>query len=451
MKFSEFNLNNALWNALSDQGLETATPIQQECFAPILAGNDVIGIAKTGSGKTLAYLIPLIRMWQYSKSKHPTIAIIVPTRELVLQVCAEFQKISKYTSMRIAGAFGGVNIKSQMAEISEGADAVVATPGRMRDLIMNRTIPAGFIKKVVIDEVDEMLKLGFRSDLELLMDLLPDKRQTLMFSATLGEDVELLTRNRTFAPVLIESDQSGKAADNIEQLCIDVPNMNTKINLVAHWLRNDESMRRVLMFVHNKRMADYAEKQLAFLFPDDVAVIHANKNINRRIHTIEDFTAGNCRVLITSDLLSRGIDVADITHVINLDVPQVPESYIHRIGRTGRSGKHGKAITLISPVESPRWEEITEKLSVNASRIAFPEEVEISNQLLPEEENKVSNKIIQIKKGRDPEKGAAFHEKKDKNKKIPIKVTREDKQRIRLGKLYGTKHGGLGKKGKKGK
>jgi ATP-dependent RNA helicase RhlE len=449
MKFTELNLNNALFNALSDQGLETATPIQCESFAPIMAGKDVVGIAKTGSGKTLAYLIPLIRMWQFSKSKHPSIIIIVPTRELVLQVCSEFQKMAKYTSIKVVGAFGGVNIKVQMSEINEGADAVVATPGRMRDLILNRTVPASFIKKVVIDEVDEMLKLGFRSDLELLMDLLPEKRQTLMFSATLGEDVELLTKNRTLAPAFIEADQSGKTADNLQQYCIDVPNMNTKINLVAHWLRNDKSMHRVLIFVHNKRMADYAEKQLSFIFPDDVAVIHANKNINRRIHTIDDFAQGNCRALITSDLLSRGIDVADITHVINLDVPQQPESYIHRIGRTARSGKHGTAITLISPQETTLWEDVIEKLDPAVSRIDFPEQVEISSQLLPEEENKVSNKIIQIKKSRDPEKGAAFHEKKDKNKKVPIKMTREDKTRIRLGKLYGTKHGGLGKKGKK--
>jgi ATP-dependent RNA helicase RhlE len=449
MKFSEFNLNNALWNALADQGLEIATPIQCETFAPIMAGKDVIGIAKTGSGKTLAYLIPLIRMWQFSKVKHPSIIIIVPTRELVLQVQEEFEKLVKYTSIRVAGAYGGVNIKTQMAEIASGVDAVVATPGRMRDLILSRTVPANAVKKVVIDEVDEMLKLGFRSEIELLMDLLPEKRQTLMFSATLNDDVAILTKNRTHAPTLIESDPSGTTVDQVEQLAYRVPNMNTKINLLTYWLKSDRAMKRVLVFSHNKRMADFAEKQLAFSFPEEVAVIHSNKNINRRIRTIEDFASGDCRILVASDLLARGIDVADISHVINLDVPDQAESYIHRIGRTGRSGKHGVAITLVNDEEFEPWHEIIHQLGLNIRLQEMPPDVEISSQLLPEEENKAGMKIIQIRKKTDPEKGAAFHEKKDKNKKVPIKVTREDKQRLRLGKLYGTKHGGLGKKGKK--
>ncbi len=451
MQFSDLNLNTPLLNALKDLGFEVPTPIQSEAFNPIMAGKDVIGIAKTGSGKTFAYMLPLLRMWQFSKVKHPSIIIIVPTRELVIQVKEEFEKLATYTSVKIAGAYGGVNIKNQMSDIAQGVDAVVATPGRMRDLMLNRTVPANAIKKVVIDEVDEMLKLGFRSEIELLMDLLPEKRQTLMFSATLGEDVELLTKNRTQAPVLIETDQSGTASDSIVQHGFAVPNMNTKINLLAYWLEHDATMRRVLVFARNKRMADYAEKQLGFLFPDDVAVIHANKNINRRIRTIDDFAEGNCRVLIASDLLARGIDVADISHVVNLDVPEIPESYIHRIGRTGRSGKQGIALTMVSVQEEELWNEIATQLGFSSALNALPAHVEISAQLLPEEENKSGMKIIQARKKNDPDKGAAFHEKKDKNKKVPIKVSREEKHRIRLGKLYGTTHGGLGKKGKKKK
>lgn len=451
MQFSDLNLNTPLLNALKDLGFEVPTPIQSEAFNPIMAGKDVIGIAKTGSGKTFAYMLPLLRMWQFSKVKHPSIIIIVPTRELVIQVKEEFEKLATYTSVKIAGAYGGVNIKNQMSDIAQGVDAVVATPGRMRDLMLNRTVPANAIKKVVIDEVDEMLKLGFRSEIELLMDLLPEKRQTLMFSATLGEDVELLTKNRTQAPVMIETDQSGTASDSIVQHGFAVPNMNTKINLLAYWLEHDAAMRRVLVFARNKRMADYAEKQLGFLFPDDVAVIHANKNINRRIRTIDDFAEGNCRVLIASDLLARGIDVADISHVVNLDVPEIPESYIHRIGRTGRSGKKGIALTMVSKLEEELWNQIAGQLDFSSDLKEIPSPVEISDQLLPEEEKKPGMKIIQPSKSKDPKKGAAFHEKKDKNKKIPIKVTREEKHRIRLGKLYGTTHGGLGKKGKKKK
>jgi ATP-dependent RNA helicase RhlE len=447
--FHDLNLNNALYNALDDLGLSKPTAIQEQSFSAIMSGKDVLGISQTGSGKTFAYLIPLIRLWQFSKKRNPEIIIVVPTRELVVQVVEEFEKLAKYTNMKAAGAYGGTNIRSQMDAIHQGADVVVATPGRMLDLILNRTIPAPGIKKIVIDEVDEILKLGFRAEIKNLVDLLPDKRQTLMFSATLNADIDILTENSTHKPIKIETGSATTTAITIEHSAYAVPNINTKINLIAHLLRTQKEMTKVLIFAGNKRMADRVNAQLEYIFPDDIAVIHGNKNQNTRLKRVEEFESGKCRILVASDLVARGIDVTDISHVINLDVPEIVESYIHRVGRTGRADKSGQAITLYKPDEEAYLRNIETVTGNKMIELQLPDEVEISTQLLPEEEYKPGMKIIQLKPLKDIEKGAAFHEKKDKNKKVPIKVSREDKHRIRLGKLYGTKHGGLGKKGKK--
>lgn len=448
MTFRELNLNNALIQALDDLGLETPTPIQSTCFAPIMAGKDVVAIAQTGSGKTFAYLMPIIRLWKFSPKKAPDTIIIVPTRELVVQVCEEFQKLAKYTSIKIAGAYGGTNIKTQMAEIAAGVDVVVATSGRIVDLILSRTIQASQIKRVVIDEVDELLKLGFRAEITQLTELLPIKRQTLMFSATMNADIDSLMILSTHSPLRIETSDTGKPVEKIRHVFYPAKNVHTKINLIKYFLLHDESMKKVLIFGGGKRIADLLHLELSYDFPNEVAVIHGNKNQNTRLKTLDDFEQGNCRILIATDLLARGIDVNNITHVIHADVPEIAESYIHRAGRTGRAGQSGISILIGTENEKPLFQNIVEQTRIEFQKKAFPDEVKISDIELPDEIQKAGMKIIQVKQKSQPEKGAAFHEKKDKNKKVPIKVTREDKQRMRLGKLYGTKHGGLGKKKK---
>ncbi len=449
MDFSDFNLNKPLLQAVEELGYTTPTAIQEQVFAPIMAGKDLLGISQTGSGKTMAYLLPIIRLWKFSPKRTPDTIIIVPTRELVVQVCEEFEKLAKYTSMKIAGAYGGTNIKTQMATIAEGADVVVATSGRMVDLILNRTIQASQIKRVVIDEVDELLKLGFRAEITQIKDLLPSKRQTLMFSATMNAEVDALAMLSTHTPVKIETSTSGKPVEQIQHFYYTVKNTHTKINLIRHLLKTDTSMQKVLVFGGGKRMADLLHAELSFDFPDEVAVIHGNKNQNTRLRTLDDFESGACRILIATDLLARGIDVTDITHILHIDVPDIPESYIHRSGRTGRAGQSGISIVLSSENEMPLLNQIIEQTQIRITPLAFPDEVEISDIFLPDETMKGGMKIIQVKQKKVPEKGAAFHEKKDKNKKVPIKLTREDKQRLRLGKLFGTKHGGLGKGKKK--
>jgi len=446
MSFTDLNLNKPLLQALEDLGFSTPTTIQQKAFAPIMAGKDVLGIAQTGTGKTLAYLIPMIRLWQFSKKKNPELLILVPTRELVMQVVEQFQEIAKYTNLIAVGTYGGANIKSQMAEIAKGADVVVGTPGRLNDLIMNRTISSKLVKRLVIDEVDEMLKLGFRAEIKNLLDLLPDRRQTMMFSATITEDIDALVTKEFSRAERIETAATGTPLSSIKQVAYRTPNFNTKINFLAFLLKKDKAMKKVLVFAGNKRVADAVNRELEFQFPNQVAVIHGNKSQNTRFKTVDQFESGECRVLIASDLIARGLDVTEVSHVINVNIPDAPEDYIHRIGRTGRADKKGVAISMFTETEKEQMMAIEALMGKKISIAKMPDEVEVSTILTSEEEKKPGMKIIQVRQPKVADRGLAFHDKKNKNKKVPIKVSREDKKRLKLGKRYGTTHGGLGKK-----
>jgi ATP-dependent RNA helicase RhlE len=441
MTFRELNLNTPLINALDDLSLNEPTAIQQQAFAPIMAGKDVLGIAQTGTGKTFAYLIPLIRLWQFNKKKTPEIIILVPTRELVVQVVEEFQKLIKYTSIKVTGAYGGANIKGQAAEILAGVDAVVATPGRLMDLILNGAINANSVKKLVIDEVDEMMNLGFRAQLKNLIDLLPVRRQTLMFSATMTDEIDLLIASSFNTPIKIEAAVTGTPVSNIDQQAFEVPNYSTKINFLEHLLSSDKSMKKVLVFAGSKRLADRVNSNIAFKFPDQIAVIHANKSQNTRFKTVDQFENGECRILIASDLLARGLDVSEVSHVINMDVPDVAENYMHRIGRTGRADKKGKAITFITEKEKASFKKIEALMEKKIPLQALPAKVEISDVLIPDEIMTPGMKVVKVRAPKLSDKGLAFHEKKGKNKKVPIKVTKVEKMKLKYGKQYGTKHG----------
>ena len=438
MDFSDLNLNNALRNALDDLGFQSPTPIQVQSFGPIMAGNDVLGIAQTGTGKTLAYLMPLIRQWQFQQKKTVSMLIIVPTKELVVQVEEEFKEIAKYSSLRAVGVYGGPSIKTQAADIAKGTDVVIGTPGRVNDLLLHGTINPRQVKKLVIDEVDQLLNLGFRKDLMHLLDVLPEKRQTLMFSATMTADVETIIASYMQRVVRVDAAEVGATAEGIEQRLYEAQNFYSKLNLLKHLLHSDESMQRVLVFAGGKRMADRLEFMLEDDFGAEIAVIHANKNANKRLRTVDDFATGKCRILVASDLLARGIDVEGVTHVINFVMPQAPEDYVHRIGRTGRAQRAGVAISMAAPYEEESLQAIELLIGNRIPRIEWPSKVEISNDILPEE----------LDRGRSPikvkapklEGGGAFHEKLDKNKKVPIKVTRADKMKAKYGKNYQSGH-----------
>ncbi len=237
MTFDELNLNKPLLNALSDLSYTTPTPIQQKVFSVVMSGKDVCGIAQTGTGKTLAYVLPCLRQYQFSKDRLPQLLILVPTRELVAQVVETIEKMSTYLTLRVVGVYGGVNLKTHVAEIKQGADVLVATPGRLIDLLSNGTIKGKTIKRLVIDEMDEMLNLGFRSQLTTILDSLPAKRQNLLFSATITEEVEDLIHTFFTNPIRVEAAPVGTPLDNIQQQAYEVPNFHTKLNWIIKILK----------------------------------------------------------------------------------------------------------------------------------------------------------------------------------------------------------------------
>ena len=413
--FQELSIQKSLLNAIADLDFFKPTPIQREAYPKILSGNNVIGIAQTGTGKTLAYSLPILQELNYSKSYKPRVLIIVPTRELVVQVVDQIELYTKYMTVRIAGVFGGVNIKTQQALLSEGTEIIVGTPGRLYDLILNRSLQTQDIKKLVIDEVDIMLDLGFRFQLNNIFELLPEKRQNIMFSATMTDDVQFLIQDNFINPQTITVSVSGTPLDNISQTCYAVPNFYTKVNLLDYLLKDKATFQKVVVFIDSKKNADRLFLELEANYWKELGIIHSNKSQNNRLATIERFNDGQTRILIASDIIARGLDLDDISHVINFDTPKFPENYIHRIGRTGRAKKMGNSILLFTKDEEKNKLAIEKLMAKIIDSKKYHNEVVISKKLILEEQPKDVEKK-QHKKSKQPS-GPSFHEKKDKNKK----------------------------------
>jgi len=433
MKFTDLNLNTPLINALDELGYIHPTTIQQKVFAVAMSGRDVCGIAQTGTGKTFAYLLPCLRQWKFSKDKSPQILIVVPTRELVAQVVNAAKSLTTYMNVLIVGVYGGTSINTQTIEVQNGADILVATPGRLFDLAMNGAFKTKTIKRLVIDEVDEMLNLGFRTQLKNILDLLPEKRQNLMFSATITDDVETLIETYFNNPERVEAAPTGTPLENIIQTAYNVPNFYTKVNLLELLLTEDATMTKVLVFAATKKLADDLYEQLSPKFPESIGVIHSNKEQNHRFNTVKQFQDGTYRFIIATDIVARGIDIAEVTHVINFDTPDVPENYIHRIGRTGRADKKGISITFITEKEKPQQEAIEALMKYQIPMISLPDYLVISTELTEDEKPKVFMKIIKIKQPKKEDVGPAFHEKSAKNQKVNFIVRKKD----RMMKKYG--------------
>ena len=434
MTFQDLNLNTPLLRAIEELGFKEPTTIQHRVFPIVMSGRDVCGIAQTGTGKTFAYLLPCLRQWKFDKNKDPQILILVPTRELVVQVVEAVNKLTPYMSVNAVGVFGGVNINTQQIALESGADVLVATPGRLFDLIMNGAFKTKMIKKLVIDEMDEMLNLGFRKQITNILELLPAKRQNLLFSATITDDVEKLINDYFSAPIRVEAAPTGTPLENIIQNGYDVPNFNTKVNLLEFLLSSNKAMTKVLIFAASKTLADQLFEQLNEKFPETVGVIHSNKEQNHRFNTVKQFKAGVFKYLIATDVMARGIDVAEVTHVINFDTPDVPENYIHRIGRTGRADKKGISITFITEKEKVLQKAIETLMKQEIPMLALPADLKISSILTEDEKPKVRMKIIQIKVSKKEESGPAFHEKSAKNSKVNVRKNRKEIMQKKYGK-----------------
>jgi len=420
MTFQELDLSNQLQYAIDDLGFENPTPIQEQAFSVVRSGKDMVGIAQTGTGKTFAYMMPILRDLKFSKQKHPRVLVLVPTRELVLQVVGEIEKLAKYINVRVLGVYGGTNINTQKQAILQGQDIIVATPGRLYDLGLSNALKLKSIQKLVIDEVDVMLDLGFRFQLMNIFDIIPEKRQNILFSATMTEDVDQLIYDYFKKPKKISIAVSGTPLDNIEQVAYNVPNFFTKVNLLNHLLQDKETYNKVLIFVAFKRTADYLFKHLEEVFGSETCVIHSNKTQNYRIRSIRQFDEGNNRILVATDVMARGLDFDNVSHVINFDTPDFPENYMHRIGRTGRAEKTGKTILLSTEKEQEAKLNIEELMNYKIPLLEIPEDVEISKLLTEDERPREDIEQSKNRTGLEYVPGPAFHKKSEKNKKVNL-------------------------------
>lgn len=422
MEFKDLNISKPILSALQEAGYEHPTPIQVQAFPVIRSGKDMIGIAQTGTGKTLAYLIPLLMKLHYAQGMHPRALVIVPTRELVVQVCESVELLTEFMDIRCIGIYGGTNIRTQQAAVYQGVDLLVATPGRFMDIYMNGLVRTGQVKTVVVDEAERLMDLGFMPQLRSILGVIPEKHQTLLFSATFSATVDELARE-FLSPdfVRVETATQATPVENVAQWRYDVPNIATKINLLRLLLADRDTFRRVMVFTETKKNADRIVEKLADHWRGELSVLHSNKAQNSRLNALNAFRRGDTRILVSSDVAARGIDIQDVSHVINFDIPAIPEEYVHRIGRTARAGKEGVAISFVSEKEEPKFETIEQLTGQQVPVLPLPDDLEISDLLMDEEKVQTANIVYQRGK---PQGGGAFHQRSAKNSKIPQKVRR---------------------------
>lgn len=425
--FEDFKIKKQILNALADLGYEKPTPIQIESYSAILAGTDFVGIAQTGTGKTIAYLLPVLQDLKYSDQANPRVLIMAPTRELVIQIVEQIEKLSTYLSVRVVGVYGGSgNINGQKQAIAEGLDILVGTPRRLYDLAISNVLRLKSIKKLVIDEVDIMLDFGYKTQMNHIFELLPEKRQNILFSATMTNYVDEIIDDFLINPVKKTISVSGTPLENISQESYAVPNFYTKANLLNYLLSDKQEFNKVLVFVDSKVNANRLAELLDY--QSEISVIHAGKEQNHRTKSIEKFADGTSRILIATDVISRGIDIEKISTVISFDTPFYPENYIHRIGRTGRAEQQGRSILFFTEKERPSKEAIERLMNYEIPFNEFPDEVRIESRLTPEEKNKPIDLDELSLNEPVKEVGASFHEKSAKNSKTPVQKKSYNKQ-----------------------
>lgn len=350
MSFSSLGLSEQLVRATSDQGYETPSPIQAQAIPAVLSGRDVMAAAQTGTGKTAGFTLPLLqRLGETSRTgKGPRALILTPTRELAAQVHDSVNLYSKYVPTKAAVVFGGVKINPQMMKLRKGLDVLVATPGRLMDLYQQNAVRFNEVEILVLDEADRMLDMGFIRDIRKILSLLPAKRQNLLFSATFSNEIRTLAEGLLDNPVQVEVAARNTSAENIKQSVYPV-DQSQKTALLSKLVR-DNSWDQVLVFTRTKHGANRLTQKLE---KDGItaAAIHGNKSQGARTRALADFKAGEVRVLVATDIAARGLDIKQLPQVVNFELPNVPEDYVHRIGRTGRAGESGHALSLVSADE----------------------------------------------------------------------------------------------------
>jgi ATP-dependent RNA helicase RhlE len=408
--FEDFKLNKQLLMAIEEAGFTHPTEIQQKAIPAVLGGQAVIGIAQTGTGKTAAYVLPLLMKVKYAQGTEPRALILAPTKELVVQLAEHSKRLAKYTDLRIAAIYGGVGVKAHSDLIKAGVDIIVATPGRFMEIYLRKELPVKQIKTLVLDEADRMMDMGFMPQLRKIFEVLPVKRQNLLFSATFGERVERLSQDFLEFPLRIEVTPQATAATQVAQALYRVPNLKTKIDLLLHLLA-DESWQRVMIFTKTKDTANNIYKFLERKNIGLVRVIHSNKGQNTRINAMQEFKDGNLRILVSTDVSARGIDVKGVSHVLNFDVPILYDDYVHRIGRTGRAFETGSAVTFVNPAEEYHIAKIEKLIREKIPVMILPKEI-IPEETPFEEKQEMAREIDRQKRKEDPTYQGAFHERK---------------------------------------
>jgi ATP-dependent RNA helicase RhlE len=347
MPFKALGLDAKILQAIAEAGYTEPTPIQAAAIPPIIAGNDLIGIAQTGTGKTAAFTLPVLTLLAAAQGKRGTkVLILAPTRELVVQIEENVLAYAKHLPLTIAKVFGGVGERPQINSLRNGCDIVIATPGRLIDLMGQGHGDFSGLQHLVLDEADRMLDMGFLPSIKRIVQKMPRKRQTLMFSATLSKEIESLTHEFQNHPKTVQIGRRSNPAETVTQLVYEVP-VHLKPSLLSHLLKDDQ-MNMVLVFTRTKHGADRVARKLEQTGVK-CATLHANRSQNQRLKALADFKSGEVRVLVATDIAARGIDVDGISHVVNYDFPMHAEDYVHRIGRTGRAQAIGDAISFISP------------------------------------------------------------------------------------------------------
>lgn len=411
--FEELKISKVILKTLGEIGFVEPTPIQQKAIPKINSGVNVVGVAQTGTGKTAAYLLPLFTKLKKAEGVAPRLLVLVPTRELSIQVGEDVEELTTYSDLRHAAIFGGIGWTKHAALLEPGVDILIATPGRLWDLYRVGVVSFKKIKYLVIDEADRMLDMGFMPQLSQLLEIIPARRQNMLFSATFSESIEKMAEEFLDHYEKVEMAPSATTVDLVTQLAYKVPNYRAKLSLIQHLLKDEEVFSRVIIFAKTKEHADGIFKVIKRKSEGEKRILHSNKGQNSRINSINAFKNGDVRILISTDVSARGLDASMVSHVINFDLPTSYEDYVHRIGRTARAGNRGNAISLIDPSEEWDLMKIEKLIRMKIPLLDMPEGIEILETEFKENQDQL-REIDRQRKIDDPTYKGAFHEKKIK-------------------------------------
>lgn len=413
--FEDIKVAKSILKSLDDIGFKVPTPIQQKAIPKINSGLNLVGVAQTGTGKTAAYLLPLLTRLRKPEGTDPRVLILVPTRELSIQVGEDIAELTTYSDLRHAAVFGGIGWTRHAELVEPGIDILVATPGRLWDLYQAGVLRLKKVKHLVIDEADRMLDMGFMPQLKQLQEIIPARRQNLLFSATFSPAIEKLAEEFLDYYEKLEVSPSATPVRLVTQKAYSVPNYRTKLNLIKYLLEDEEKFTRVVIFVKTKEHAEGVFKVIKRKTEGEKRILHSNKAQNSRINSIQAFKNGEVRILITTDVSARGMDVSQVSHVINFDLPRDYDDFVHRIGRTARAGNKGDAITLIDPADEWHWQKIQKLIRKNIKLQPLPQDVEVVETEFGESQEQL-REIDRQRKIDDPTYQGAFHQKKRKSK-----------------------------------